>query len=73
MKKKNNVWVPTTLVCWTRNCARPTHSTPVLYSNHRAAIKLTKVKSHANNIRDIIVAHVISADGQTIAENVKQS
>jgi len=26
---------------------------------------LTKVKSHGNNVRDIIIAHVISGDTQT--------
>jgi len=36
-------------------------TTPVL----KAAVKLAKVKSHSNNVHDIIIAHVISVDTQT--------
>jgi len=40
-------------------------------------LKLTKVRSHGNNVHDVIIAHVIRGDeqnnGQTDAENIKQS
>jgi len=57
-------------------CAKlPIVATPAL----KAAIKVksTKVKSHGNNVHDVIVAHVISADAQTNKQtdvkNEKQS
>ena len=44
-----------------RNCARLLIvATPVL----KAAVKSTKVMSHGSNIRDLIIAHVISANAQ---------
>jgi len=33
--------------------------------------KSTKVRSHGNNVRDVIIAHMISADTQIDVENAK--
>ena len=51
------------MVSQTRNCARLLiiAVTPV----HKAGVKLTEVKSHGNNVCDVIIAHVISANKQT--------
>ena len=44
-------------VSWTGNCARLYHISQYL--------KSTKAKSHGNNVRDIIVVHMMSADTHT--------
>ena len=44
-------------VSWTHICARLLLvATPIL----QADVKSTKVKSHSNNVRDVIIAHVIT-------------
>ena len=50
-------------------CCPWTHlqATVVDYSQQlrKAAVKIAEVESHGNNVRDVIVAHVISADAHT--------
>ena len=46
----------------TRNCAR---LLIVATQSSRLWTKLSKVRSHGNNVRDVIIVHVISADAHT--------